>query len=393
MKNFLRLLTILSFIFYISCSSGGKQKNTNAPSETIEIDMTASTNDKVLIDNLLKVKSVIHLESTKGSFIKEASVVRVVKDKIYVLDSKQTKLFIFNKEGEFISQILSSGKGPGEIIEAYSFDIDIKNKRILVLDSSRKGLLVFDLLGEYQNTIEIGCHAHKMAVLDSDNYCFYIGYYDDSYHNFHIISADGHRKKMLFPFPQDIAGMAFNFTGHVTRNNHGVLYTDACSNEIYQIDKEGVSFLRYKIDFGPNNWPEKRRHEHMAFFTELNKFELKFLQSPYEENEEGLIFPYLSGNTVGRAFYLKETGTVYHVNNGLVKDVFYQVLSNPKGVTSDGFFISVLHPFPIKEKLLDEIQKGRKFKINKDLESRILASDENNSNPIVLTYTLQVPTQ
>jgi hypothetical protein len=196
---------------------------------------------------------------------------------------------------------------------------------------------------------------------------------------------------MLFPFPQDIAPMAFPFTGHLTRNNHGVLYTDATSNEIYQIDKEGVSFLKYKINFGSNSWSEKRKHEHMAFFMEINKLELEFLQSPYEENEQGLIFPFQSGNTFERAFYLKETGTVYHINNGLVKDVFYQVLSNPKGVTSDGFFISVLNPFPIKEKLLDEIEKGRKFKINKDLESKLLASDENNSNPIVLTYTLQVP--
>ncbi len=81
--------------------------------------------------------------------------------------------------------------------------------------------------------------------------------------------------------------MFFPFSGYLTRNKWGTLYSDACSNEIYQISPGGESNLKYKMEFGDRAWPESRKTEFYPFFDELQKFQLDFLHNFYEENEDG----------------------------------------------------------------------------------------------------------
>ncbi len=61
-------------------------------------------------------------------------------------DRLQEKLFVFNKKGMFLNVIGERGKGPKEIMRIAGFDINSKNE-VWIYDSSQRKLKIFDLEG------------------------------------------------------------------------------------------------------------------------------------------------------------------------------------------------------------------------------------------------------
>jgi hypothetical protein len=343
--------------------------------------------DPVYIDDLLCNLSFVHLEDSKASYIKEASRIRVHKNRIYIFDQVQNKLFIFKNNGDFVSQAIIRGKGPGEVAIAADFDIDIFNDLLLILELSKKSLIVYDLDGKYQRTIQLDFQSQLFACLNDETYAFYIGFFDQSYNNLFLTSRQGKHKYELFEFPKDIIPLNFGFTGFVTRNQSGILYNAACSNEIFQVSSIGGSILKYKISFGRNDWPESKKYDFNDFMQRISQFDVDFLLNKFEENSEALIFRYRSGHQDYRAFYLKNLKRVYHIKSNLINDLFYNVLSNPRGVSDEDLFISVMEPEIVRDKIISEEKSGKSFKMNPNLKEEILASND-SSNLILLFYSL-----
>ncbi|MFA5816161.1 MAG: 6-bladed beta-propeller [Bacteroidales bacterium] len=384
----MKYLIFILLLFIISCSSNHKQRFVKDYPEPILLNMTDRVGGTpIYLNTLLSDFKLIQLEGAVGCYIKEASRIRFLEDKIYIFDNVQNALFMFNENGNFIKQIIQRGKGPGEAIDVVDFDIDRKNKRLLVLELIKKELLVYNLDGIFQFSLKNDFQSFYFSCLDSTTYAFYIGYFDPSFHNLHLTSEKGKPKVLLFPYPKDISSMIFQQSGGITNNPEGVLYCNACSNEIYQIDNEGNTYLKYKIDFGQNSWPEEQKFNFQEFLFTMSQLHLDYLQNNFKENNDALIFPFQSGNRVQRAFYVKKTAVLYHIKNNLVNDVFYNVLSSPRGVTENGSFISVLDPLVVKDKLLMELKNGIAIHMDPKLQTAIINSNEQNSNLILLLYS------
>lgn len=384
----LQIVLVLLPVLLFSCSNQEQRRHQDI-SETITLDMTSKQNgDPVYLDDLLVNLSFVHLEDSNDSYIKEATRIKIHKNRIYIFDQVQNKLFIFTDKGDLITQALTRGKGPGEIVIAKDFDIDIENDLLLVLELSKHALFVYDLDGKYQRTIKLDFYSQFFACLNDDTYAFYIGYFDQSYNNLHLTSRKGKTKINLFPFSKEIMPMNFSFTGFVTRNQSDILYNAACSNEIYQVSGNGESQLKYKVDFGRNAWPENKKYDFNDFMQRISQFDLDFLMNRFEENSDALIFQYQSGHLEYRAFYLKKLKCVYHIKNNLVNDLFYNVLSNPRGVSNDNLFISVMEPLIVRDKIIAEEKAGKTVRMKTQLKEELLASKD-NSNLILLFYSLK----
>jgi hypothetical protein len=62
-------------------------------------------------------------------------------------------------------------------------------------------------------------------------------------------------------------------------------------------------------------------------------------------------------------------------------------LSNPRGVSDEDLFISVMEPEIVRDKIISEEKSGKSFKMNPNLKEEILASND-SSNLILLFYSL-----
>jgi hypothetical protein len=101
------------------------------------------TTSDILVDNKslsLSTKifydvSYTILETNKASIIGSIDKVIVDGEYIFILDrTLSSTLFMFSKNGKYITKITKIGEGPNEIIHPYDFDVDRKNKQVIVYD-------------------------------------------------------------------------------------------------------------------------------------------------------------------------------------------------------------------------------------------------------------------
>jgi len=388
MKSLIRFFIICLFFFGTQSFAQPGNQNVNSAKYLIDLTVTKRNSESRCLNDIVRTNKIIVLKGRKDFYLTGASRIRVFKDRVYIFDRSQEKLFIFEASGSPVRQVLKRGNGPGEVSKAFDFDLDTENMTLNVLDVNQRKLLLYDLNGVFIQEIKNDFQSFYFSCLYPQKRAFYIGYFDPSYYNLHITNTKGKIDHLLFPFPQNIKSMFFPFCGHITRGKAGILYSDACSNEIYQIFSDESVSLKYYIDFGKSSWPESQKFDFHQYFMELQRFNIDFLQNFYEESDDGLIFQYQKRNKVYKGYFFKDTRRLYSIESNLRDDLYYKYLSSPRGLSENGDFISYIDPMRIKDELLKAISSGNSINMIEPLKEAIIQSDEYGSNIILVFYEL-----
>lgn len=115
-----------------------------------------------------RVTKIWAIEDAGDDVIGEVQNIRAAKDgRIYIADSKNCKIYIFSKEGKFISSFGSRGEGPGEIKHYSSGD------QLFVLDNTiafveRGRIQYFSLDGTFIKTIIIPIQLKPRTFVSED---------------------------------------------------------------------------------------------------------------------------------------------------------------------------------------------------------------------------------
>lgn len=137
---------VMSFIF--GCCVSCKQTVNN-------IDKTDSKNIKILnentilsisLDEIIDSVSYIALD-TKECLLADIEVVK--RDNEYLFIKDKNRLFVFDNNGNFISQISNIGNAPHEYIYIKDFYLDKKNKYIFIISYPDKKLLQYSYNGDF----------------------------------------------------------------------------------------------------------------------------------------------------------------------------------------------------------------------------------------------------
>lgn len=151
------LFVTISFLFHSSCSEN----------EANNVEISIGKTGSVILDESEPLFGKFH----ENFRINNTGEFWVFADRI------QNKLFVFNKEGEFVSMIGERGRGPNGILSIGGFDINEENE-VLIYDSSQRMLKKFNLEGDLINSVnffddvEFGTtalemHSHKNKLLFS----------------------------------------------------------------------------------------------------------------------------------------------------------------------------------------------------------------------------------
>jgi len=89
------------------------------------------------------------------------------EERIYVLDSKEAHIKIFDKNGRYIKTISRKGQGPGEIGFPRSMFITSQNE-IIVPDISNRRLTFFSLQGKFIRSISTAKMSFRSTAIDSE---------------------------------------------------------------------------------------------------------------------------------------------------------------------------------------------------------------------------------
>ncbi len=124
----------------------------------------------------------IPLETTKNSLLRGVGQIRMNDSIIAISDYK--KLLLFNKEGIFLRQIGTRGKGPGGYLRIYDFELN--GDTIYLTSTGKRSVLKYTLDGKFQEEIEVGHQFTHFSVTADGHIVWYnsrkgeLKYYDSS---------------------------------------------------------------------------------------------------------------------------------------------------------------------------------------------------------------------
>jgi hypothetical protein len=273
-KRFImRLFYLYILILFFSCNKQSIDTDVHV------VDMTETT-DNLYLSKIVNDIEYIPLETNQEVIINRISKIQYSHDQYFVQSSN--RLFIFDKNGKFISQINRQGRGPDEYLGIADFGINSHDSLIyLVTRGNGYNLDRYSLSGSFISRIKLDGFVLAAEIFEDKLFVF----------------NDGEKEKCI-----DVIDIE---TGHVidsflkirgkadwglillkeqyfSKSRNMLFFSRVFGNEIFQLNSEGVK-IKYFLDFQYANFPNKEFRNK----TEITDKDLaRYKSSGYVQNIE-----------------------------------------------------------------------------------------------------------
>lgn len=279
-------------------------------SDTINID-NAIEEKEILLSSIVEAPKTIVLETKDDCVIQNVRSLELFNDKIYLLDDKANKLYVFNTDGKFDFCISSAGKGHGEYLELSDFSIDRKNNIIYLFDEASDIILKYNLnTDKYISSIKTERNGYRSYSVQFANDKIYLNKTSiddkDMYELKEIDVNSGKQTNTYLNSTEYNKGwncpLRLQYSSFYSKNSDCPKYVGMFSNEIVGITEDGVQ-PRYTViskDFADRQLVEtlKRKFIDNNFyvdFGEISKSNKIHQISRVVEIPDYLIFQYMQG--------------------------------------------------------------------------------------------------
>ena len=148
-------------------------KNIKGPPYNIELEKNLHNLKSVPLSFIGKDLKYIPLETTNSSVLERIKGIKLSGEYIFISDFN--KLLQFDREGKFIRQIGSNGKGPGEYIYVSDFCLDEERKKVYILAWGINAILEFDFRGKFiGRSSKLPFNSSQVLVNDSSGFVFHV---------------------------------------------------------------------------------------------------------------------------------------------------------------------------------------------------------------------------
>ncbi len=99
------------------------------------------------------------------------------KGNVFIWESKQLKIFVYNSEGKFLYSFGKKGEGPGEIMDQWGSSLFLSKDHIILHERNTGRINYFQYNGTFYKTIKLLKlkYSHAMrGYIDSDNLLFFL---------------------------------------------------------------------------------------------------------------------------------------------------------------------------------------------------------------------------
>ncbi len=145
-------LTSLGIVLCFICAVSACKTSQDSSGDLITIDVEKAYDDPMrdlMLSEIVEDIEYVKLETSPSCYISEyAREVAISQNYLIIFDSDQNRILLFSKNGEYLNDIGSYGKGPGEYSYASNFSIS-PNEKLVVLRGDSKTYMVFSINGEF----------------------------------------------------------------------------------------------------------------------------------------------------------------------------------------------------------------------------------------------------
>ena len=336
------------------------------------------------ISQVINDFELIPLETTDESLIGYIDKIEFFDDKIYILDSHYAScIFIFSKEGRFLSKLSRKGRGPGEFIYPMSVAIDQRGA-ILVLDANLGKLLKYNISDlSFIEEVPLPAVPPLMSfAIDEESDWYY--FFKPTNRNtpgdlHHFIISDNMGNIISKDVSKPYSG-GFLYGGHSLFHKFGgnIYGFTHYSNKIYEFNKDVIT-LKYTLKFGEYAFPEEdffkqfvNHNGRSEFYKEVDGDHSKWIKFMYvSQSNDFLVASYQSIRNYYLGVFDKNTNKSINVRlSDLVDDI--------------GLGFALPHPI---------MNHGDYFvgRVNGADAKTMIENVDDDSNPVLMLYTLKKP--
>ena len=163
--------TYIYFIFYVIICGACSKKN----SEQLVLNFNLLGEAKV--SEVIQEYSVIPLETTNDNLIVDVTVVKLTKNKIFILEpfSPSKSLHAFNIDGKYLGKVGGLGRASNEYIMPHYFVLDKKRNKIILMDIGTSKILTYDMTTfEFIKSYKVPFYSDCFEILDDDHLIWYV---------------------------------------------------------------------------------------------------------------------------------------------------------------------------------------------------------------------------
>ncbi len=240
------------------------------------ISCNNNSQSKIKRMNFKQVNSIFSIDKvgTRLPFI-------IYDNKIILVESKSSKVKIYNFSGKIVNEFGKKGKGPGEFQNILS--VYVKNNRITLFDSSKMKVINFSMDGKFideyslENYRPISSYSAKSfaIVLSKEFYIKDKEPYID--YCLEVIKSLEKDRKKIYKYTVKYEPFKFDLNTSIpkfTANNSIIVYTNQNDNyfklNVYNIKSKKAETI--ESDYGKGTYSDKEFSKLQKFFNETTEY-------------------------------------------------------------------------------------------------------------------------
>lgn len=163
LKSSAILLSIV--LLFICCSSPEAIKTVNS------FSLEQFKQKDLLLSSIASSIEYVKLETTSESLIKDGQV-KLFGDKIFVRNGSPSGILIFDRDGVYQNKISRKGKGPGEYLRIFSWDVSPNLSSVVINDMMSRKIHVYTTDGEIITAVKYDGTVNDVFFLDNERIVF-----------------------------------------------------------------------------------------------------------------------------------------------------------------------------------------------------------------------------
>jgi hypothetical protein len=271
----MRIINILIFVLLLSCQRNGVNP------DVVVINMT-ETADTLYLSQLVNDIEYIPLETNKEVIINRIAKIQYCHDQYFVQSSN--RLFIFDKNGKFLSQINRQGRGPDEYLGIADFGINSHDSLIyLVTHGNGYNLDRYSLSGSFISRIKLDGFVLAAEIFEDKLFVFNDGEKENCIDVIDLRSGQIIDSFLKLRGKAD-RGLILLNEQYFCKSQNKLFFARVFGNEILQVNSVGAK-IKYFLDFNGANFPQKEFRNK----TEITEKDLvRYKSAGYIQNIEWL---------------------------------------------------------------------------------------------------------
>ena len=354
--------------------------------KTVVLDMEKNVVDSFSLSKFITDIRYVQLETPSEACLTVPMNIKIANEIIYVSDLEE-HLFCFDKEGNFLRKAFRNGKGHGEVLRMYDFDVD--DSLLYVLDGTRSSILTYRHDGTFVEDKTLPFRAISFARQEN-GYIFQMAPY----------GMDGNDNESIIAITDDVFNLLYTSfkynlkksnpvkrTPYFTNGNNPFLYAPIYGRSIYVIDENGIN-MKYYLSFQSPYYEQnkqidgaKEAAEQKIYYSYDNPLQYgKFIIQNFVTSKECkgvLLINKETNNYIFIKNFIQDSSQVFDFNIGMTK--YYDKKQNELVGFANIYY---------KEVHKNEIEEIKMTMTDSISSILIKESEAFSENPLIIFYRI-----